>query len=199
MILTDHQLVDWELQLSRIARACRSARPGSVMVQLRDRELPVRERLGRGQQLRQLTRETGQWLAVNDRLDLALVLEADALHLGEGSVPAAAVRQVLGSRLWLSRACHDPAKAHADGADAVLLSPVAQARKGRPALGLAGLRRALETPQAPLVFALGGIDADWAARCVAAGARGVAVIGSVVAREDAGELLSALRISGSSS
>jgi thiamine-phosphate pyrophosphorylase len=181
---------------ARLAVLLAGATPGSVMVQLRDRELPDRERTRFGQSLRALTRQHQQLLAVNDRCDLAFLLETDGLHLGEASISPRDARKLVGA-LWISRACHDPARAGASGADAVVLAPVLAPRKGAPALGLPALataRRSLDGSGGGLLYALGGVEASSAAACLAAGADGVAAIGAVLDGRDVLPLLEALRI-----
>jgi len=166
--------------LMRLRVMMESAIPGSLMVQLRDHQLSGRARLQLGRQLRQVTRQTGQLLCVNDRLDLALILGADAVHLGEGSVSTLEARRLVGD-LWISRACHDPSSMESE-ADAILLSPILEARKGRAALGLDALTQArakLPRPGQRLV-ALGGVDVYQAASCISAGADAVAAIGATL-------------------
>jgi thiamine-phosphate pyrophosphorylase len=185
--LTDRTRAGPAETLERFGRIARAARPGSVLFQLRDRELSGAERLGFGRELAELVRREGQLLAVNDRLDLAVLLGADAVHLGEASVTTADARALVGAAPFLTRACHDPERALAVEADGLLLSPVLAPRKGRPALGLpavAQLKKALaERGKATLLYALGGIDAGSARACLEAGADGVAVLGAVL--EDA--------------
>ena len=172
------------------------AAPGSVAVLLRDHGASVRERLLVGRALRELTRAAGQALWVADRLDLALTLEADGAHLGEASVSVPQARQLLSGGLLISRAWHGAvATDELAGADALLVSPIFEARKGRPALGvgaLAAVARELQGLRSTAqVFALGGVRASDVAACLAAGAHGVAAIGAAWA-DDAGELVAAL-------
>jgi thiamine-phosphate pyrophosphorylase len=178
----------------RLAALCAAAVTGSVMIQLRDRELPVRERLELGRRLCAIARQHGQLLAVNDRLDVALLLGADGVHLGESSVEAEDARKLVGPAMMISRACHDPRRAEPRGADAVVLSPVLAARKGNPALGIAVAAEARRAARDALLYALGGVDAEGAARCLAAGFDGVAAIGAVLSRPDPRPLLEALGI-----
>src|SRR5688572_17357516 len=112
------------------------AAPGSVAVLLRDHSASVRERLALGRALRELTRAAGQKLWVADRLDLALTLQADGAHLGEASVSAPQARKLLGSSFRISRAWHGGSVSADElaGTDALLVSPIFEARKGRPAL-----------------------------------------------------------------
>lgn len=195
------QLPLWLRQLEQLLGG---ARPGSVAVLLRDRQLPIRERQELGQSLRQLTWRFEQGLLINDRIDLACLVEADGVHLSESSVAVEDARQLGGTwgrSLWVSAACHDPeAFAHAT-ADALLLSPVVQARKQRAALGLVGLERALAArarrpagfPPCAL-YALGGVRRVDAPSLLEAGADGVALIGELFAPAAVPGLLDALGI-----
>jgi thiamine-phosphate diphosphorylase len=157
------------------------------MVQLREHARPARARLALGRELGERCRAHGQWLAVNDRIDLALLLGADGLHLGEKSVDPADARKLWGTR-WLSRAAHDPDQEDLAlrGADALVLSPIFAERHARPALGL--------RPFSATTYALGGISADNARACLDRGAAGVAVVGAVLGQDDPRPLLEALDI-----
>jgi thiamine-phosphate pyrophosphorylase len=166
--------------LERVERAARAARPGALLVILRDKDLALRRRLELGQALAERARRHGQLLGVAERLDLALLLGADAVHLGEDSVETSDARKLVGGRTFVSRACHDPDRASEIDADAIVLSPILSARKGRPALGLGAIGRARERCGRRLIYALGGVEADSAAACLGAGADGVAVIGAVL-------------------
>jgi thiamine-phosphate pyrophosphorylase len=176
--------------LERIERLLRRARTGSVLVQLRDHELSIRRRLEIGRVLRRTTAENGQHLAVNDRIDLALALGVDALHLGESSIETGQARRIFPG--WISRASH---RIENTDADAVLLSPIVEARHGRDALGIAALGRARECLDAERrLFALGGVSATTARACLDAGADGVAVMSAALDTDDASPLLEALGI-----
>lgn len=147
-------------------------------VQLRSPELSARELLTLGRTLRERTRRVGALFFVNDRLDLALLLEADGLHLGRGSVDAREARRALGAKL-VTRSVHDErdlSAALAEGVDAALVSPIfASPEKGSPR-GLAWLTALhARAPDLALV-ALGGVTAQNAAACFAAGAAAVAGI-----------------------
>lgn len=201
--ITDLNLCAEDALLARLARLANAARPGSVALLLRDHNVSAKLRLALGVRLRGIAETSGQALWVADRLDLALLLRADAVHLGEGSVTAGAARRLLGGEMRITRAWH-ATSLEAAGAvdeladvDGLLVSPVLAPRKGRPALGLATLgalgeqlrarNRAFQT------YALGGVSAENAADCLEAGAAGVAAIGAALVEKPAG-LLSALQI-----
>jgi thiamine-phosphate pyrophosphorylase len=169
--------------LARFEQLARAAPPGTVMAQLRDKERPARERLELGRQLSEVRRRHRQLLQVNDRLDLAVLLSADAVHLGEASVDLNEARRVVGDGVLITRACHDLARVAELDADGLVLSPVLAERKGSPALGVEALRKArgrLDDAGRGRVrlVALGGVDGSSAAACFEAGADGVAVVGA---------------------
>lgn len=172
-------------ELHRRVAAVGSLSPGaraSRIVLLRDPALPARDLLELARELRAATRATGARLWVNDRLDVASLVEADGVHLGRRSVGIDDARRLLGATVAVSVACHDVDEvvaARAAGADAATLSPIfASPGKGAPlgveALGAARARLGPD-PRFTLI-ALGGVDPDTARRCLAAGADGVAAI-----------------------
>lgn len=202
--VTDRTVASAAETLRRYDTLARTAPAGNVMFQLRDHDLPAAERLRFGRELVALAREHGQLFQVNDRLDLAILLRADAVHLGENSVSTADARRIVGEQIFLTRACHDPNGVAEVDADGVLLSPIVAARKGREALGVEALtaaRKALDegarrrttlddgARRRTALYALGGIDAETTRACVSAGADGVAVIGALL-RESGAELSS---------
>jgi thiamine-phosphate diphosphorylase len=186
--------------LPALGRLCRLARPGSVVIVLRDRGASYRRRLELGRALRQVTAEAGQQLFVADRVDLALELAADGVHLPrDGLLPSQVER--LFSTAALSRAHHDAEElppAELQRCDLLLVSPAFAERKGRPALGPAGLRGRLQllrlrAPRTRLL-ALGGVDATTLEQALTAGADGIAAIGAAHAPDQQPALVRGLGI-----
>lgn len=195
IVVTDTTVVAPRLMVERIECLLRSAQPWSVMVQLRDRDLPIRERFALGRRLREITRAHGQALCVNDRVDLARLLDADGVHLGERSVDARDVRAHCGKPFWISVACHDPEGNVSRACDAELFSPICAPRKGVNARGPGALaRRKEKLGKNTLLYALGGVNATHAPECIEYGADGVAAIGAAISTADATPLLAALGI-----
>jgi thiamine-phosphate pyrophosphorylase len=201
--ITDLSAAPQDQWIPRLTRLAHAACPGSIAFLLRDHAASAQQRLAFGHALREIARSSEQALWVADRLDLALLLEADAVHLGEGSVSATAARRLVGADMRISRAWH---AASLDGpsatdelveVDALLLSPVLEPRKGRPPLGLETLgvlgEQLLARHSACHLYALGGVAAKNAGACLAVGAAGVAAIGALL-REDVQPLLGALGI-----
>jgi len=188
ILVTATDVVPERELVARIDAAARLPVPErlEIAVQLRDPALSGRELFALGERLRRATRTLGIGFIVNDRLELAVALEADGVHLGRRSVGVRDARALVGAGAWISVSCHAPedvgAALDAD-IDAVLLSPIfASPGKGAP-LGLEGLRRARALFAAhgerrrPLsLYALGGVDAGSVRSCLEAGADGVAAI-----------------------
>lgn len=138
-------------------------------------------------------------VVINDHLDVALRTGADGVHLGQADLPVAGAREAA-PRLLIGATCRtleDVARAKVEGADYAGFGPVAisGSKHGLPApLGVAAITRARGV--LPLL-AIGGIDASLARSARAAGAHGVAVIGSIWRQPDpvlaAKELVDAAR------
>jgi thiamine-phosphate pyrophosphorylase len=196
MIVTDTSVAPLGTLERRIECALEAAMPRSIVVQLRDRTLGDRPRLALGRRLAELSVRHGQYFIVNERCDMARILGAVGVHLPEHGVTPVDVRAVLGPRAWVSCATHRPDAAVPQGADALVLSPVIAPRKGRAALGIAGVARARSAMMGyehrPLLYALGGVDESNAAGCIASGADGVSVIGAVLRSDDPRPLLRAI-------
>ncbi|MGH3024490.1 MAG: thiamine phosphate synthase [Gaiellaceae bacterium] len=159
-----------------------AVRGGVDLVQLREKELPdgpLLEALG---EARAVTRRLGVPLVVNDRPDLAVLVGADYVHVGQDDLPPAAVRR-FGLPVGLSTHSREELeRAEADylGVGPVFATPT---KEGRPPVGLELVRHAAAHAPAPW-FAIGGIDATNAADVVAAGARRIAVVRAIGDAED---------------
>ncbi len=195
IVFSDTTRAEPAVLLARFARLGERALPGSVLFVLRDYQLAVRQRLALGQGLAELAARTGQRLGLSERADLARALPCSAFHLPGNAFAARDARLYLGPGVFLSRGSHDPTSTGESELDALLLSPVFEARKGRPALGLPALAEAVRNraPALPSLFALGGVTAHNAAACLAVGVAGVAVIGAAL-EPDPAPLLAALGI-----
>jgi thiamine-phosphate pyrophosphorylase len=163
---------------------------GAAVVQLRVKHATDREALGWGEAIREATRRAGARFVMNDRFDLALLLEADAVHLGQADLPPGRIRALAGARLAIGRSTHDDdelARALAEPVDYVAFGPVFGTRSKQTGHAARGLERlaaaAARVAPRPLV-AIGGIDAGNVAGVRAAGARGAAVLSAVADAPD---------------
>lgn len=162
---------------------------GVRAVQLREKDLPGSELYRLATELRQLTAEFGARLIINDRLDIALAVDADGVHVGVSSLPVAVVRALLGSEKIIGYSAHAIAEAHAAhmaGADFVSYGPVfhtpSKAAFGAPC-GTEMLAEAVATLAIP-VIALGGINPTNLGAALAAAPDGIAVIAALMAAAD---------------
>src|SRR2546421_8003758 len=185
-VLTDRE---WSRGRDMLSVAAAALDGGATVIQLRDKTASTRVLIGEGLALRALTRERGALLIVNDRIDVALAVEADGAHVGQDDMPAGLARQLLGPDriLGVSAANMEEAEeAVAGGADYLGVGPIfpslGKADSG-PATGVHLLTGLAERFATPLV-AIGGITAENATEVVRAGACGVAVITAVVYAED---------------
>ena len=164
---------------------------GVDIVQIREKALPDGTLLRLLQDAREVTRRLGVPLVVNDRPDLALLVEADYVHLGQDDLPVAAARK-LGLRVGQST--HSAEELGATKADYAGVGPVyaTPTKEGRPAAGLDYVRHAAATARVPW-FAIGGIDETTVAEVVAAGATRFAVVRAVGDAPDPEAAAAALR------
>lgn len=160
---------------------------GARWVQLREKEWTSRALLPLAEALRQKVQAAGGVFIVNDRLDVALAVGADGLHVGQEDLPAQVARRLLPGRL-LGVSSHSPeqaVQAQADGADYVAIGSVfpTATKAAFELVGLEAVRRARPLVSVPLV-AIGGITLENARSVIEAGADGVAVISAITAAED---------------
>jgi thiamine-phosphate pyrophosphorylase len=169
-----------------------AVRGGVDLVQIREKSLPDGDLLQVLQEARGVTRRLGVPFVVNDRPDLAVLVEADYVHLGQDDLPVAAARQ-LGLRVGQST--HSPAELDRTEADYAGVGPVysTPTKEGRPAVGLELVRHAAEHARVPW-FAIGGIDASNVADVVAAGAERIAVVRAIGDASDPERAAAALRV-----
>lgn len=162
-----------------------SALQGGVkLVQYRDKNADDAVRLANAQRLCRLCHDYGALFLVNDRVDLALAVNADGVHLGQQDLPIAVARQLLGSQRLIGRSTTNPdemARAIAEKPDYIGVGPVyaTPTKAGKAPAGLDYVRYA--TAHSPLPwFAIGGIDAQNASEVLQAGATNVAVVRAVM-------------------
>jgi len=160
---------------------------GGRMVQLRDKITPMRTLLPYARELRRLAHNADVTFVVNDRVDLALALDADGLHVGQDDLPAKEARRLLGDRVVgvSSHSLTEALEAEADGADYVAVGSIfpTHTKAEFTLVGLELLRLIRERCSVPLV-AIGGITAENIGEVIKAGADGAAVISAVGAAPD---------------
>ncbi len=165
---------------------------GARAVQLREKDLSDRELYELARRLLPLVQSRDAALLVNDRIDLALALPLDGVHLARTSLPPTEARRLLGPRRLIGVSCHTPQEANeAKGGDAdfivfgPLFSTPSKSAYGPP-VGLDQLREIRrQFPRA--ILGIGGITAANAAEVISSGAEGVAAMSAVMAADDPAE------------
>jgi len=159
---------------------------GLPAVQVREKDLGAAELAVLCRRLRELTREAGARLIVNDRLDVALAVGADAVQRTGTSLDVRDMRAVAGRRLRIGASVHsveDAVDAELKGADWVVFGPVYDTPSKRvygAPQGLERLAAVARRVKIPVV-AIGGITPERVPELLAAGARGVGVISGILA------------------
>lgn len=186
IVITDTELAHPRSVPEVVAEALAA---GGRAVQLRNKGETARELLAVGRELRRMTRDADALFFVNDRLDVALALEADGVHVGPDDLPVAVVRSLASDGFLIGRSADDPEvarRAAADGADYIgcgTVYPTATKADAGEVIGVEGLSRVARSVRVPVV-GIGGITVERAREVVEAGAAGVAVVGTVMGAED---------------
>lgn len=171
---------------------------GVTMVQLREKDCPTGEFVVLARRLKALLAPLGVPLVINDRVDVALAVDADGVHIGQSDMPYEDARRLLGRDKIIGLSVEnfsDLERANSLDVDYVGISPVygtpTKSDTAEP-FGLEGLRRAVAMSAHPTV-AIGGMNAQTIGEVMAAGTDGVAVVSAICSapspRKAAQELL----------
>jgi thiamine-phosphate pyrophosphorylase len=174
-----------------------AAAGGANVFQLREKSLSDRELLERARNVRRWTRESGTLFIVNDRPDIARLVEADGVHLGQDDMPVKEARRILGPGPLIGVSTHTPdqvRRAVLDGASYIGVGPTFRSttKEFGELAGLELVRQAGALTTLP-TFVIGGVNAGNIAEAVAAGAGRVAVSAAVCQADDPGAAAAALR------
>jgi thiamine-phosphate pyrophosphorylase len=167
------------------AEAC-----GVCVVQYRNKNAETREMYEEALRLREICRNT--LFLINDRIDIALAVDADGVHLGQSDMPYRAARKMLGPKKIIGITVHnlsEAMEAQRLGANYLGVSPIFQTATksdaGKPA-GIALIEEIRAQVDIPLI-AIGGIDLANASEVIKSGADGLCAISAVVSKESVGE------------
>jgi thiamine-phosphate pyrophosphorylase len=167
----------------------RAALAGGVrLIQLREKELPLRAYVTLAEELRDLTAQAGALLIINDRVDVALTVGADGVHLGQDDFPVPAARR-LAPDLIIGASTHsieDARRAQDEGASYLNIGPVFPTGTKRwegEFLGVEGVKRIARVTKIPFTV-MGGIKKEHFSELVRAGARTLALVTAVTAADD---------------
>lgn len=165
--------------------AVASALQGGVdVLQLREKNMSAKKVLELGKKVKLLCSEYGAIFIVNDRIDIAAILDADGVHLGQDDLDVNLARAILGKEKIVGISTHAPEqalKAVADGADYIGVGPVfaTPTKEGRIPVGLDYVKWASENIDIP-AFAIGGIDEENVEEVLESGSKRFAVVRAII-------------------
>ena len=183
-------VTDDQQDLSTLKHVVRKAVEGGVtMVQVREKHGDVRAFIERAQAVKTILEGTGVPLIINDRVDVALAVDADGVHLGQSDMPATIARELIGPNKILGLSIENEEQlAEADslpidyiGLSAIFVTPTKTNTKKH--WGIDGLKMALETTSLPIV-AIGGINESNIPQLSATGVHGLALVSAICHAED---------------
>jgi thiamine-phosphate diphosphorylase len=170
---------------------------------LRGKDVTARDLVVLGKRIRSLTAETGALLIINDRLDAALAIGADGVHLGADDLPLRSARKltrrdfIIGASVDTPEEAKQAEKAGASYLGAGPIYPTQTKETDNPAIGPEGLEAIVKAVSIPVV-GIGGIDSGNIEAVTATGVAGAAVVSAVVASPDPEASVRALRSGGRS-
>ena len=192
-VITDRRLID-EVKGVRAA-----LEGGATAIQLRAKNIPVSEMIRIGRELRRLTREYDALFFVDDRLDVALAVDADGVQLGPKDMPVEAARElapnlIIGASVYSLEEALEAEKNRADYLGAGSVFPTSTKKdKYVKVIGVEGLREIVEKVSIPVV-AIGGINHENVEKVLKTGVDGIAVVSAVMGAPDPREAARRLRI-----
>ena len=166
-----------------------AATAGARLFQYRNKSASMKEAYAEALVLRQVALDAGVTFIVNDRCDLAVAVDADGVHLGQGDIPLDMARKVMGPGKLIGISTHNPDQVRETTAgkpDYLGFGPIFKPGSKQdhdPVVGLEGLRAIRRLTSLP-VFAIGGIQIDQVKEVMRTGANGIAVISGILKAPD---------------
>lgn len=176
----------WEKSLSEIT--CQAIKGNADIIQLRDKASPKGEVLKMSRILRKLLLKKNKLFIINDYVDIAKILDADGVHLGQNDIPIEIAREILGKDKIIGISCHslkEAVEAEAAQADYIGIGPVFKTST-KPQIKPIGLgilmavRNRIKIP----AFAIGGINLHNINQVLSAGARRVSICSAICAKKN---------------
>ncbi len=169
---------------------------GATSIQMRIKDAPTKEMIEIGKEIRRITKEYDALFFVNDRLDVALAVDADGVHLGQDDMPCTIAREIAPNLIIgiSSSNFNEAIEAERDGADYIGAGSVfpTNTKEDAKFMGIEELKRIVENTHIPIV-AIGGINNENVREVLKTGVDGIAVISAIVASHDIKEATKRMR------
>ena len=159
---------------------------GARFIQLREKKMSSRDLFGAVEECQALAREHEATLIVNDRVDIAMALNADGVHLGQDDLPPVVARKLLGPDVIIGFSTHsveqalDAIKLPIDYIAAGPIFPTGSKADHQPPIGLEGLEKIRKAIGSFPLAAIGGVDVENCREVLSAGSDSVAMISALV-------------------
>ena len=184
-LVTDRQLMSCDSLTEAVEQAILG---GCTMIQLREKELPSLEFYNQAVAVKQVTERYHIPLIINDRIDIAMAVQAAGVHIGQHDLPAATVRKVIGENMLLGVSASSIAEAiqaHQDGADYLGVGAMfpTGTKTDAESVSMEELQKIRTAVSLPIVV-IGGINKGNAGRFKPMGIDGLAVVSAIIAQSD---------------
>ena len=184
-LVTDRQLMSCDSLTEAVEQAILG---GCTMIQLREKELPSLEFYNQAVAVKQVTEKYHIPLIINDRIDIAMAVQATGVHIGQHDLPAAAVRKVIGENMLLGVSASSIAEAiqaQQDGADYLGVGAMfpTGTKTDADSVSMEELQKIRAAVSLPIVV-IGGINKGNAGRFKPMGIDGLAVVSAIIAQSD---------------
>lgn len=171
---------------------------GATLIQLREKNLSSLEFYNVALELKEITSKYEIPLIINDRLDIALAIDAEGVHIGQEDIPLLVARKILGEEKLIGVSAQNleqALKAESEGADYLGVGAIFKTSTKKDAkqeMGLKLLREIKEKVRIPIV-GIGGIDYSNARTVMETGVQGVAVVSCILGKENIKEATESLK------
>ena len=184
-LVTDRQLMSCDSLTEAVEQAILG---GCTMIQLREKELPSLEFYNQAVAVKQVTERYHIPLIINDRIDIAMAVQATGVHIGQHDLPAAAVRKVIGENMLLGVSASsivEAIQAQQDGADYLGVGAMfpTGTKTDADSVSMEELQKIRAAVSLPIVV-IGGINKGNAGRFKPMGIDGLAVVSAIIAQSD---------------